>query len=84
MGIGGLDAEFSNIFRRAFASRIFPPGLVDKLGIQHVKGNPSLKQTSDVLIVLVRYIALWSTRNRQNAHGSTNWQDAQCERTENR
>ncbi|GJN88243.1 hypothetical protein Rhopal_001208-T1 [Rhodotorula paludigena] len=38
MGIGGLDAEFSAIFRRAFASRIFPPGLVDKLGIQHVKG----------------------------------------------
>ncbi|KAJ9295602.1 hypothetical protein DTO271G3_6058 [Paecilomyces variotii] len=38
MGIGGLDAEFSTIFRRAFASRIFPPGLIDKLGIQHVKG----------------------------------------------
>lgn len=38
MGIGGLDVEFSTIFRRAFASRIFPPGLVDKLGIQHVKG----------------------------------------------
>ncbi|KAJ1944930.1 transport between ER and Golgi ATPase protein, partial [Linderina macrospora] len=38
MGIGGLDKEFSNIFRRAFASRIFPPDLVDKLGIQHVKG----------------------------------------------
>ncbi|KAL9931161.1 hypothetical protein V8E36_009979 [Tilletia maclaganii] len=38
MGIGGLDAEFSAIFRRAFASRIFPPSLVDKLGIQHVKG----------------------------------------------
>ncbi|KAH8926726.1 vesicular-fusion protein SEC18 [Atractiella rhizophila] len=38
MGIGGLDSEFSAIFRRAFASRIFPPGLVDKLGIQHVKG----------------------------------------------
>lgn len=38
MGIGGLDTEFSAIFRRAFASRIFPPGLVDKLGIQHVKG----------------------------------------------
>lgn len=39
MGIGGLDAEFSAIFRRAFASRIFPPGLIDKLGIQHVKGS---------------------------------------------
>jgi vesicle-fusing ATPase len=38
MGIGGLDAEFSAIFRRAFASRIFPPGLIEKLGIQHVKG----------------------------------------------
>ncbi|UZJ51589.1 hypothetical protein CBS101457_000909 [Exobasidium rhododendri] len=38
MGIGGLDAEFSAIFRRAFASRIFPPALVEKLGIQHVKG----------------------------------------------
>ncbi|KAK3941726.1 P-loop containing nucleoside triphosphate hydrolase protein [Diplogelasinospora grovesii] len=38
MGIGGLDNEFSTIFRRAFASRIFPPGLIDKLGIMHVKG----------------------------------------------
>ncbi|KZV94230.1 AAA-domain-containing protein [Exidia glandulosa HHB12029] len=38
MGIGGLDSEFSNIFRRAFASRVFPPGLVEKLGIQHVRG----------------------------------------------
>ncbi|KAI9183231.1 transport between ER and Golgi ATPase protein [Blastocladiella emersonii ATCC 22665] len=38
MGIGGLDAEFSAIFRRAFASRIFPPAIVEKLGIQHVKG----------------------------------------------
>ncbi len=39
MGIGGLDEEFSAIFRRAFASRVFPPGLVEKLGIQHVKGT---------------------------------------------
>ena len=38
MGIGGLDEEFSAIFRRAFASRIFPAALVDKLGIQHVRG----------------------------------------------
>lgn len=42
MGIGGLDSEFSAIFRRAFASRVFPPGLVEKLGIQHVKGMFSL------------------------------------------
>ncbi|KFX96831.1 hypothetical protein V490_03114 [Pseudogymnoascus sp. VKM F-3557] len=38
MGIGGLDTEFGAIFRRAFASRIFPQGLIEKLGIQHVKG----------------------------------------------
>ncbi|KIX03460.1 uncharacterized protein Z518_07012 [Rhinocladiella mackenziei CBS 650.93] len=38
MGIGGLDKEFATIFRRAFASRVFPPGLVEKLGIPHVKG----------------------------------------------
>ncbi|KAK0167618.1 hypothetical protein PV327_004992 [Microctonus hyperodae] len=38
MGIGGLDKEFSAIFRRAFASRVFPPELVMQLGCKHVKG----------------------------------------------
>ena len=38
MGIGGLDKEFGTIFRRAFASRIFPPGLIQSIGVQHVKG----------------------------------------------
>ena len=38
MGIGGLDKEFSDIFRRAFASRIFPASVVKKLGVNHVKG----------------------------------------------
>jgi len=38
MGVGGLDQEFSDIFRRAFASRIFPVGVLRKLGISHVKG----------------------------------------------
>jgi vesicle-fusing ATPase len=38
MGIGGLGDEFSTIFRRAFASRVFPPGLIAKMGIPHVKG----------------------------------------------
>lgn len=38
MGIGGLDAEFQQIFRRAFASRIISPDMVDKLGLRHVKG----------------------------------------------
>eukprot|EP00124_Ichthyophonus_hoferi_P003282 Ihof_evm5s276 gene=Ihof_evmTU5s276 len=38
MGIGGLDKEFSAIFRRAFASRVFPPDLVARFGIPHVRG----------------------------------------------
>jgi vesicle-fusing ATPase len=32
MGIGGLDKEFSSIFRRAFASRVFPPEFIEQLG----------------------------------------------------
>nr|XP_020460474.1 vesicle-fusing ATPase [Monopterus albus] len=38
MGIGGLDKEFSDIFRRAFASRVFPLDLVEQMGCKHVKG----------------------------------------------
>lgn len=38
LGIGGLDKQFSEIFRRAFSSRVFPPHLVEELGLKHVKG----------------------------------------------
>ncbi|EFJ05457.1 hypothetical protein SELMODRAFT_137147 [Selaginella moellendorffii] len=38
LGIGGLDLQFQDIFRRAFASRVFPPHVVSRLGISHVKG----------------------------------------------
>ena len=37
MGIGGLDKQFQTMFRRAFASRMFP-GLVKQLGINHTRG----------------------------------------------
>jgi len=30
LGIGGLGAEFADIFRRAFASRVFPPHVTSK------------------------------------------------------
>ena len=39
MGIGGLDTEFNAIFRRAFASRVFPPEVMEQLGCKHVKGT---------------------------------------------
>ena len=38
LGIGGLDAEFNQIFRRAFASRIWPAHVIKQLGINHVRG----------------------------------------------
>lgn len=37
LGIGGLNDQFSKIFRTAFASRIFP-GVVRELGTNHVRG----------------------------------------------
>jgi vesicle-fusing ATPase len=33
MGIGGLDKEFTDIFRWAFASRVVPAEAVEKLGM---------------------------------------------------
>lgn len=38
LGIGGLNNEFNQIFRRAFASRIYPAHLVEQMGIHHVRG----------------------------------------------
>jgi vesicle-fusing ATPase len=38
MGIGGLDKEFEEIFRRAFNSRRYPQAVLEKYGIKHVKG----------------------------------------------
>ncbi|XP_046638787.1 vesicle-fusing ATPase 1-like [Daphnia pulicaria] len=38
IGVGGLDTEFSAIFRRAFNSRVIPPEIVERLGWKHVKG----------------------------------------------
>lgn len=37
MGIGGLDKQFKEIFRKAFASRMFP-GVAKELGTNHVRG----------------------------------------------
>ena len=38
MGVGGLDTEISNIFRRAFTTRLYPTAYLEKYGIHHVKG----------------------------------------------
>jgi vesicle-fusing ATPase len=38
LGIGGLNKEFADIFRRAFASRVVPPDILKKMGQKHVRG----------------------------------------------
>lgn len=38
LGIGGLNKEFADIFRRAFASRVMPPDILKKMGQHHVRG----------------------------------------------
>jgi len=38
LGIGGLDAQFATIFRRAFTSRLYPQEVIKNLGVKHVKG----------------------------------------------
>jgi len=38
LGVGGLDKEIYDIFRRAFFSRRFPPDVLAKFGKSHAKG----------------------------------------------
>ncbi|CAH6420949.1 AAA family ATPase [uncultured virus] len=38
LGVGGLDDELREIFRRAFASRMYPPSVVRRYGVQHERG----------------------------------------------
>lgn len=38
LGVGGLDREFEEMFRRAFVTRTIPEKIYKKLGIQHTKG----------------------------------------------
>ena len=38
LGIGGLDEQVGDIFRRAFASRIYSPAVLRQMGIKHARG----------------------------------------------
>ena len=38
MGVGGLDKEIQDIFRRAFSSRRIPTHILEMYGIKHIKG----------------------------------------------
>lgn len=38
LGIGGLDKQFAEIFRRAFNTRRYPQSVIEKYGQKHCKG----------------------------------------------
>ncbi len=38
MGVGGLDREIMDIFRRVFSSRRLPTRILNLYGLSHVKG----------------------------------------------
>ncbi len=85
LGIGGLGAEFGKVFRRAFGSRIFPPSIVAKLGVTHVKGillhgPPGTGKTDS--------LSRSRSVDRQvvwiDAHGATDWKDVELQGAEDR
>ena len=70
MGIGGLDAEFNAIFRRAFASRVFPPDLVHQLGMVDFDARRMIIKFSSRHEALSRYSIVWPTGYWKDPDGS--------------
>jgi vesicle-fusing ATPase len=56
MGIGGLDREFNSIFRRAFASRLFPAEVIEQMGIKHVRGMLLYGPPGTGTLLLLRFL----------------------------
>eukprot|EP01083_Nonionella_stella_P204287 744836_1 len=38
LGVGGMNDQFNQLYRRAFVSRLYPPEIVKELGQKHCKG----------------------------------------------
>ncbi|KAJ9581859.1 hypothetical protein L9F63_003790, partial [Diploptera punctata] len=66
MGIGGLDKEFNAIFRRAFASRVFPPEIVEQLGIKQVKSVILDSHYKTGKKFMLSKFIIWSRLEQQN------------------
>ncbi|KAF1744903.1 LOW QUALITY PROTEIN: hypothetical protein MXB_2988, partial [Myxobolus squamalis] len=70
MGIGGLDKEFSVIFRRAFASRLFPCEVIAQLGMKHVRGILLYGPPGTGKTLMARQIGkMLNTREPKIVHG---------------
>lgn len=83
MGVGGLDTEFNAIFRRAFASRVFPPEIVEQLGKMKICVWVFFYYRSIMILLFrlqtcQRYSSLWSTWNGKNSNGSSDRENVEC------
>ncbi|KAF6780493.1 hypothetical protein AHF37_00038 [Paragonimus kellicotti] len=65
MGIGGLDKEFAAIFRRTFASRMFPPAIGKQLGLKHVRGMLLHGPPGTGKTLMARQIAFWTNAEEE-------------------
>lgn len=93
LGIGGLSAEFADIFRRVFTSRVFPSHVASKYGILIFVVWVLVWHflcTMWLLLALLfqawykackRYAAVWTPRNWQDPYRSSNRQDVEWDRT---
>jgi vesicle-fusing ATPase len=57
LGIGGLDSEFNQIFRRAFASRIWPAHVIKQMGIDHVRGMLLFGPPGEIILYFITFYA---------------------------
>jgi hypothetical protein len=84
MGVGGLDTEFSAIFRRAFASRVFPPEIVEQLGKMSLFMEIYLDSLFEFHVELLlrrlqtrkRHSSVRPARNGKNSYGAPNRKNA--------
>ncbi len=84
MGVGGLDTEFSAIFRRAFNSRVIPPEIVVRLDNMSLFMEIYLDTLFEFHVELrlrrletrQRYSSLRLARNGKNSNGAPNRKNA--------
>jgi len=65
MGVGGLDDQLEDLFRRAFASRLVPASVAAQMGMGHVKGVLLYGPPGTGKTLVARKIAKLLANNRE-------------------
>jgi len=65
MGVGGMDEQLEDLFRRAFASRLVPSSVAAQMGMGHVKGVLLYGPPGTGKTLVARKIAKLLANNRE-------------------